>query len=79
MLDDVVPMLAVNLTTDKDVEVRNKFFVLLSQLLLNAENTVNSENRYEVLHVTLNVPLVPSRPSKSVIRQVSKRIYRRHS
>jgi dynein assembly factor 5 len=46
VLDHVIPIFLANLHTDKDAEIRNKFFILLSRLVLDADRTVNSTNRY---------------------------------
>jgi len=45
LLDHIVPMLRANLQPHKDAEVRSKFFTLLSQLIVDADKTLNSDNR----------------------------------
>ena len=45
VLDDVIPMFVANLDPEKDPEVRLKFFSLLSRLMLNSSQTLDSQNR----------------------------------
>ena len=45
ILDDIIPMLVANLKPDKEPEVRLKMFSLLSKLMMNAPDTVNSKQR----------------------------------
>jgi len=49
LLPNIMPILRANLQPDKDAEVRSKFFTLLSQLIVNADTTLNSDNRYVLL------------------------------
>lgn len=53
VLDDVMPVLRANLQPHKDAEVRGKFFSLLSQLIVDAEQTVNSHDRYHTVSLSL--------------------------
>jgi len=46
VLDDVVPILRANLQPNKDAEVRSKFLTLLSRLIVNADTTLNSDERF---------------------------------
>ncbi|XP_064635749.1 dynein axonemal assembly factor 5-like [Lineus longissimus] len=46
LLDIIVPMFTANLKTEKDAEVRLKFFSLLSRLIMNAPQSVDSQNRF---------------------------------
>ena len=39
-------MIATNLNPEKDPEVRLKFFSLLSRLMMNAPNTLDSQQRF---------------------------------
>lgn len=53
MLDDVIPVLSVNLNPEKDAELRLKFFNLLSRLMMNAPNTLDSQQRFDDFAVTV--------------------------
>ena len=55
LLEDVIPVLAANLHPDKDVDVKLKFFSLLSRLIMNAPATLDSQHRY-VRHFTRLYP-----------------------
>ena len=46
ILEDIIPMIATNLNPEKDPEVRLKFFSLLSRLMMNAPNTLDSQQRF---------------------------------
>jgi len=45
VLDDVIPILRANLQRDKDAELRSKFLTLLSRLIVDADTTLNSNQR----------------------------------
>ena len=51
MIETILPMLQANLQPEKDVEVRLKFFKLLSQLLVKASSTLNSQGKFSQQHV----------------------------
>ena len=46
MLDAVIPILVKNLHPDKDPEVRLKFFNLLSALMMNSKDTLDSKDLF---------------------------------
>ncbi|KAK3090687.1 hypothetical protein FSP39_013747 [Pinctada imbricata] len=46
LLDYIVPILVTNLSTDKDPEMRLKFFSLLSRLVMNSTTTLDSRQRF---------------------------------
>lgn len=46
ILDDVMPILTANFHPDKDPEVRLKFFSLLSHLMMNCKDTVDSGEKF---------------------------------
>ncbi len=46
ILEDIIPIMVSNLNPEKDPEVRLKSFSLLSRLLMNAPNTIDSQQRY---------------------------------
>ena len=50
ILDDVIPIFRANLQPDKDAELRSKFFTLLSRLIVNADDTLNSDKRFATCH-----------------------------
>ena len=52
LLEDVIPVMVANLNPEKEPEVRLKFFTLLSRLLLNAPQTVDSQHKYDSLKHT---------------------------
>ena len=58
VLDTIVPILRINLDAEKDAEVRNKFFTLLSRLILDADHTVNSDQRSERDHGDVRITLL---------------------
>lgn len=45
VLDKVVPMLTANMNPEKDADVRLKLFSLVSRLIQNAGDTLNSSNK----------------------------------
>lgn len=45
-MDDIIPVLVVNLNPEKDAEVRLKFFSLLSKLMMNAAGTLDSKQKF---------------------------------
>ena len=45
LLDKIIPMLTANMNPDKDAEVRLKLFTLVSRLVQNSAETLNSTNR----------------------------------
>lgn len=45
LLDKIIPMLTSNMNPEKDAEVRLKLFNLVSRLVQNAAQTLNSTNR----------------------------------
>ena len=47
LLDKIIPMLTANMNPEKDAEVRLKLFTLVSRLVQNSAETLNSTNRYE--------------------------------
>ena len=53
LLDDVVPILVTNLDTDKDPELRLKFFSLLSRLVMSAGSTLDSCHKFGEFAVTV--------------------------
>ena len=46
LLDDVIPILSENFNPEKDPEVRLKFFSLLSNLMMNCKDTLDSQNKF---------------------------------
>jgi dynein assembly factor 5 len=46
LLDVVIPMFTANLKIEKDPEVRLKFFSLLSRLIMNAPQSLDSQNKF---------------------------------
>ncbi|KAL5019260.1 hypothetical protein ScPMuIL_004982 [Solemya velum] len=52
-LDDIIPILVCNLNPEKDAEVRLKFFSLLSHLMMNAANTLDSHGKFGDFAVTI--------------------------
>lgn len=52
-LEDIIPVLTVNLCPDKDPELRLKFFSLLSRLVMSAQATLDSEHHFEKFAVTV--------------------------
>ncbi|XP_060561943.1 dynein axonemal assembly factor 5-like [Ruditapes philippinarum] len=46
ILEDVMPILTANFHPDKDPEVRLKFFSLLSHLMMNCKDTVDSGDKF---------------------------------
>ena len=46
LLEDIIPILVANLNPEKDAEVRLKVFSLLSRLVLHADTTVDSTNKF---------------------------------
>lgn len=46
ILDDVMPIFVTNLDTDKDPELRLKFFSLLSRLVISAGSTLDSCHKF---------------------------------
>lgn len=46
LLDDIMPILTANFHPDKDSEVRLKFFSLLSHLMMNCKDTVDSGDKF---------------------------------
>lgn len=46
LLDEVIPILAANFNPEKEPEVRLKFFSLLSHLMMNSKNTVDSGDKF---------------------------------
>jgi len=55
VLDAIMPILSSNLQRDKDAELRSKFLTLLSRLMMDADGTLNSSQRYYYLHQGGNV------------------------
>ena len=53
ILDDVIPMLAENLNPAKDPELRLKCFTLLSRLVMKADTTLNSHDKFGEFVVTV--------------------------
>ena len=61
ILDLFVPMLAANLRPDRDVAVRLKFFTLLSHLVMNCKDTVDSENLFsDFAEVVVRDMIIPN-------------------
>lgn len=46
LLEDVMPILTTNFNPEKDPEVRLKFFSLLSHLMMNCKDTVDSGDKF---------------------------------
>lgn len=46
LLEEIIPVLRSNLSPTKDVELRLNFFTLLSKLLLNLDQTLNSSKHF---------------------------------
>ncbi|XP_067946084.1 dynein axonemal assembly factor 5-like isoform X2 [Watersipora subatra] len=46
LLDKIIPMLTANMNPNKDAEVRLKLFTLISRLVQNSAQTLNSANRF---------------------------------
>ena len=46
LLDEIIPILAVNFNPEKEPEVRLKFFSLLSHLMMNCKDTVDSGDKF---------------------------------
>ncbi|XP_052819381.1 dynein axonemal assembly factor 5-like [Mya arenaria] len=61
LLDEVVPILAANFHPDKEPEVRLKCFSLLSHLVMNSSDTINSGNRFgEFAEIVLRDMILPN-------------------
>ncbi|XP_005100812.1 dynein assembly factor 5, axonemal [Aplysia californica] len=52
-LDDIIPIIVINLHPDKDAELRLKVFSLLSRLIMAAPTTLDSEHHFAEFAVTV--------------------------
>ncbi|XP_045213202.2 dynein axonemal assembly factor 5-like [Mercenaria mercenaria] len=61
LLEDVMPILTANFDPDKDPEVRLKFFSLLSHLMMNCKDTVDSGDKFaEFAEIVVKNMILPN-------------------
>ncbi|KAK6170739.1 hypothetical protein SNE40_019054 [Patella caerulea] len=53
LLEDIIPILVTSLKPEKDPEMRLKFFTLLSRLVMNAANTLDSKKKFSGFAVSV--------------------------